>query len=135
MIEWNERRMATGEPTIDDQHKELIRMIGEMHKAAAEGKGRAQAARFLDFLAEYVAKHFAYEERAFRLCRCPFAQQNKAAHAEFVQTFKGLRQKAIQQGVTLPVFLEIQKLASNWLQVHICNVDTRIRESLAAKAE
>jgi hemerythrin len=124
--------MACGEPVVDKQHRELIRMINQMHEAAAEGKGRKQAVEFLAFLGDYVVRHFAYEEGAMARCRCPAAEKNKAAHKAFLAKFADIDARARAEGVTLPLFIDIQTWCSDWLQAHICSVDVQLRDSLPA---
>jgi hemerythrin len=130
MVVWNEKRMATGEATIDAQHQELFRMINQMHEAAAEGKGRQQAGEFLKFLDEYMHKHLSYEEGRMDRCKCPVADKNKAAHKVFLARFMELEARTRTDGMTLPLFIELQKFTGEWLSAHICAVDTQIRASL-----
>jgi hemerythrin len=126
MITWNEKRMATGEATIDAQHKELIRKIGQMQEAAKEGRGREEAMKVLDFLESYMVRHFMYEEGVMAQAKCPVAARNRKAHEEFIRTFQKLKAMAQAEGPSLVLFIEVQRFASGWLEMHICKVDHQL---------
>ena len=42
--------LATGNTTIDSEHKELIRMIGNLMDACSSGKGRTEMINTIRFL-------------------------------------------------------------------------------------
>jgi hemerythrin len=55
---WTEA-LAVGHGLIDAQHKELFSRYNTLLQACREGRGREAIAPALEFLAEYVVKHFA----------------------------------------------------------------------------
>lgn len=55
---WTES-LAVGHGLIDVQHRELFQRYNSLLQACKEGHGREELEPALDFLAEYVTKHFA----------------------------------------------------------------------------
>jgi len=118
--------MATGVNEVDNQHKELFRQLALLSDAMKSGQGRAKIEEILDFLGDYVVRHFAAEEKQMDEMACPAAEANKRAHAEFCATFKALRQRFDQEGAQTTLVLEISNTLSNWLVEHIAKIDTQL---------
>lgn len=97
MITWDDS-MSTGLPNIDAQHKEIIEKYNELDEALAQGSGRARtvAGELLDFLQFYSAWHFEREEKCMEEYKCPAAEANKQAHAEFTVIFGQLYEECGQ---------------------------------------
>ena len=45
-FEWNDR-LSVGVKSIDDQHKELVRMVNQLAEAMAKGQGKDVLGKFL----------------------------------------------------------------------------------------
>lgn len=131
-IAWNERLMSTGVADIDGQHKELIDKLNRLFSVLESGAPDAEVKSMLKFLGEYTAWHFGAEENCFAKHQCPAAAANKAAHASFLQIFKGISDKVESAGVTNALALETQQAVSDWVRNHIVKIDTRLRPCVAA---
>jgi len=127
LIQWDPVRMSSGEPSIDQQHQELIGMINRLHKACLAGTGKEELRQMMGFLGDYVHKHFAHEEGLMEQKSCPTKEKNKVAHAKFLSNFTELVAKFEAQGPTTPVLLELRNLVGGWLTNHICSIDTKLR--------
>lgn len=127
MPTWNES-LRCGVIEVDNQHKELFRKIDGLQHAMSQGKGRQEIARLLDFLSDYVVRHFAAEERQMDSLQCPVAEANKLAHAEFLEVFKSLQRRFEEAGATPSLVLEIKDTLSRWLVDHISRIDTKLNE-------
>lgn len=119
--------MATGEETVDCQHRKLIDMINDLDRACAEGHGRAEVDKALDFLASYVIDHFAYEEKQFDARRCPRAEENRQAHRQLVEQYTKWREQYDASGASLAMVGELVQFLRDWLVSHICGTDTSLR--------
>lgn len=126
-LTWDERRMSTGVPEIDAQHRELIRQLNRLFEMMHAGKGGAELQELLDFCAKYAITHFAHEEGCMHLHRCPAATANRNAHAQFNRVFADFRKRLQQEGPTLTLTLQVQKQLSDWLSSHIIGTDTQLR--------
>jgi len=130
-IAWNERLMSTGDPEIDDQHRKLIDKLNGLFAALESGAPDAEVKSMLKFVGEYTSWHFGAEESCMAKHQCPAAAANKAAHAQFLQTFKGIADKVESAGVTNALALETQQAVSDWVRNHIIKTDTQLRPCLA----
>ncbi len=61
-IEWNDTTYSVGVRQFDDEHKELVRLINELHAAMKSGRGRDVMGPTLNSLTRYVKLHFSREE-------------------------------------------------------------------------
>ncbi len=127
VIQWNDAAMATHVPTIDQQHKRLIDLINAVHDTVQKGRGGDELMRQLTFLGEYAQDHFAHEETIMETHRCPVAGKNKEAHARFLRDYQELVQKAHSDGPTPELAVAVKKLLGDWLNSHICKIDTNLR--------
>ena len=59
-LEWHDH-YALGDPQLDDDHKELLRIMEELRGAVAE-VGRTRCADLLELLMDRAAEHFGKEE-------------------------------------------------------------------------
>ncbi len=124
---WDAATMTTGLATVDRQHQELFQQVGRLHEAMTQGRGRNEVAKVLDFLGNYVAQHFAQEERSMKEFQCPAAATNAMAHAQFLAKFKALREQFERQGGSAAVVLSIHKTLTDWLVQHIQTVDVKLK--------
>ena len=128
-IQWKDD-LATGIAEVDNQHKELIKRINSLYKAATEGKGQAESERVLNFLQDYVVTHFGTEEKHMQKANYPKLEQHKQEHAEFVGKFKQLRQDIKEKGYTPNVMVGINQLLGKWLINHIRKTDKEMANLL-----
>jgi hemerythrin-like metal-binding protein len=134
LIQWNESRMATGVGSIDDQHRELIKMINKLHRACLEGAGKEELRGMMGFLGEYVGTHFRHEEQLMEQHRCPSRNANRTAHRKFLENFAHLNQQFEAHGPTTSLLLDLRSLVGDWLTTHICSVDTKLRQCPSARS-
>lgn len=127
-LRWDPRSMSTGVQEIDEQHQELIQHLNEFFRLMSMGRGSVGLEEFMDFLSQYAAYHFRHEEGCMYELECPAAAANKQAHAQFIQLFKGYRNRLVTEGPTTALVIEVQQKVSEWIRNHIVRTDTRLRE-------
>ncbi len=127
VIQWDQARMTTSVQSIDQQHQRLIDLINAVHETVQKKRGGDELMRQLNYLGEYAQDHFAHEEGIMTTHRCPVAAQNKEAHARFLRDYQALVQAAHQHGPTAELAQDVKKLLGDWLNSHICKVDTNLR--------
>jgi hemerythrin len=125
---WDES-MGTGDDRVDGQHRELIRQMNLLMLAMTRGEGTAQIDSLLQFLVAYAGDHFRYEEDCMNRSRCPVAQTNALAHAQFVEKLVAFRQQLAAQphGETV-LTIQVMRELSTWLMGHIRRIDTQLRK-------
>lgn len=124
-IAWRES-LSIGVPEIDNQHKQLLSHFDQLLKACESGKGLEELKRLLNFLDEYVIKHFKDEESIQRLRNYPGYDAHKREHASFVERLKVLKQEISEEGIALHHLMETNNLLLKWLLHHISTVDVQL---------
>ena len=108
-------------PQIDDQHKELVRMINDLYASIKDNTSSDAVDKTLNKLMQYVEVHFATEERAMQ-------DRHYRALDSHIQQHDDLRAKVLDlkkeqlQGREIATF-ELLNFLTDWLKNHIANCD------------
>jgi hemerythrin len=124
MIEWDER-YSVGIQTIDDQHRELLRLINIFYLSCA-GEGESAKASFkllVRGLINYIKYHFAAEEQLLERIKYPDISAHKRQHKEFTRyilekTENFERGKALSLG-------NFARYIRDWMITHITLIDKK----------
>jgi hemerythrin len=111
--------LETGIPKIDEQHKELFRQADIL-------VDRNQANRVestLNFLKDYVNKHFSDEETYHRSTHYPKAEAHRKLHVEFTAALKKQLEDYNKSTNKPAMVLTINSIVINWLKEHIMRHD------------
>ncbi len=111
-IAWNDS-MSTGIAELDNQHKELIKMLNSLSEAMRSGNGNDEIEKILVFAGEYAQKHFECEEQYFVEYNCLASPQNKGGHEYFLTRFTELVGDFRQQGGSFALVMKIYNELSN----------------------
>lgn len=122
LLEWD-NKFAIGISKIDDQHKELFQCINNLLTTMREGKGRAEVVKTLDFLEEYVIKHFNEEEELQKINDYPKYKIQHEQHEEFKNELIDLRKTFETTGVSALFVINMQQKMSKWWMNHIRDLD------------
>ena len=129
-IQWDEAIHGTHYESVDDQHKRLFDMIGELLSAKDEKPQKVR--EMMEFLGKYVIEHFQEEEKLMEATNCPAAAENKQAHAKFIEKFKELVQLFEEEGYSNKFAMKLRTSVLMWLSGHIATIDTQLRASKKA---
>ena len=77
--------LSVGIELLDNQHKEWIERAEELFDAGKKNQAREYIGEMLDFLEAYTKKHFRDEEKYMREIRYPEYEEQRKAHAAFVE--------------------------------------------------
>jgi len=66
--------------------------------------------------------------------KCPMAEKNKEAHAQFLKEFTALVARFDKEGPSLAFVMEIQKKVIDWLRSHIRGCDAQLKQCATKKA-
>ncbi len=121
-IEWTED-LAVGSREIDDQHKELFKMINQMLEACNQGKGKEVLNELLGFLEKYVVTHFDTEENLMKRYNYPDYLNHTIHHEQFIQSFQELKNEMATTGPGTHIVIMTNRIVVGWLNSHIRNVD------------
>ncbi|NMC84006.1 MAG: hypothetical protein GYA58_01850 [Anaerolineaceae bacterium] len=132
MINW-EPNMSTGDDHTDAQHRALIEKFNELSEVFSgtnQAEMRRAAAELLDFLQFYAAWHFEQEEILMEQKRCPLAETNKAAHADFLQRFGDFYTRWQLTNMDINLARATYQSLADWIVNHILTIDVHLRDCL-----
>lgn len=121
-LNWD-NNLLTGVQSIDNQHKELFNRIDKLLEAMKEGKAKNEITKTLDFLEEYVIKHFSEEEMIQKKNDYPKYDTQHKEHEEFKSELRKLRGTFESSGTSALLVLNVQKEMTNWWKKHISSLD------------
>lgn len=116
-LAWSED-LATGVPSIDQQHQALFGCVGELERAAAE---RTMLSTFhaMEQLNRYAREHFAEEERLMRLHSYPQIDEHMEEHRQFTHRLFELRRVYLDHDIST----ELIAMLRTWLEEHVLQTD------------
>ena len=116
---WNSS-YETGIASVDEQHKELFRQVEVLLDPSQSDRAEAT----LNFLGQYVVKHFSHEEMLQAKSRYPKAAEHKKLHTDLIATYKGLRADMEKNpGKQSLHVMKISRILMQWLAEHIKGAD------------
>ncbi len=120
LFEWDEN-YSVQNIEFDSQHKELIKLINELHNAMQEKKGKQVLEKILEGLIDYTNIHFSTEEMVMMLYGYPDYDKHTQVHNQFVKQVMEFY-KDFQAGKVF-VDLRIINFLKNWILKHILDMD------------
>ena len=118
---WDNAYSVGFEP-IDDQHKELVKMVNELFEGCKQG-GPAAAKAFLQTVnraAVYAREHFSNEDKYMEQAAFPKLREHRKEHDDFLNTVMQLIQDFKAEKIE-PV--ELARFLKKWLLTHIAESD------------
>ena len=118
--------LATGNPVIDDQHKEIFRRAGILLDKIKAGKvAEAEIKETVAFLSDYVVEHFGSEEVLQKVYGYPAFEAHKEKHDRFITEFFLLKEK-YEVGWAPDMAAQLGRLVVGWLMEHIEKEDKAV---------
>ena len=121
LLTWS-AQYSVGVSAFDEEHKQLMTFINELHDAMKAGRGREVVGGTLDRLIGYTKSHFAHEERLFAQTGYPMAAGHKRAHDELTERVMEIHRKYMS-GKTMALSVEVMNFLKAWLVEHIEGTD------------
>ena len=116
---------------IDNQHKEFISIINDLHEAIKTGTSDDVLGRILSKLNEYAIIHFVTEERLMKKYGYHDLVNHKKEHNVFKKHISDLNKKSLSnQPVSAGT---VVKFIKNWLTKHIKMSDMKYASFLKDK--
>jgi|WetSurMetagenome_2_1015567.scaffolds.fasta_scaffold273917_2 hemerythrin len=127
IITWN-KSFETGNPVVDGQHKNLFKMINDLHSGIEEGSASYFLTEIIEKLSNYITIHFNTEEDLMLNNFYPGYKDHKKAHTELKEQADKLIKLFLLKKVDLTA--TISQFLSDWLQNHIKDTDIKFIEWL-----
>lgn len=130
LIEWNDE-LSVGIRSLDNQHKELIRLINELNEAMRVGKGQDLMGKVLTSLVDYTKMHFSEEEKLLQTHKYAGYAAQKTEHDKLTKQVLELKTKLDSKQALITV--EVMGFLKDWLQNHIKGLDKKYSAYLTEK--
>jgi hemerythrin-like metal-binding protein len=114
-------KLEIGIDQIDEQHKELVKMVNELHRAMKMKMGAKEAGQILTRLADYTVYHFANEETLFEQHQYPDRVAHKEYHDRLVAQVLEFKQEFEEGRAALS--MDLMQFLTDWLRDHIMKTD------------
>jgi hemerythrin len=118
-LAWKEE-FSVGGALMDDDHRQLLEIIGRLHEALSCGAERGVPLTICDELIVHTLEHFEHEERWFDNLRYPRAAEHRRMHDKLKQRIVDYRAQLCAEP---PPALEQFELFTDWLAHHISGED------------
>ncbi|OUP10601.1 bacteriohemerythrin [Anaeromassilibacillus sp. An200] len=93
--------LLTGNALIDTEHRQLFQAINQLTEDCEKGKGRDSLKQTAGFLVNYVAKHFADEERLQTTSKYPGYPTHKQFHESYKEKLSAAVGEIEKNGPTI----------------------------------
>ncbi|NOZ91806.1 bacteriohemerythrin [bacterium 3DAC] len=132
-IKWSDS-LSVGHPTIDSQHKELVRRIAKLIELINSGSiTNEQMVDVLGFIADYTDEHFSTEEKMMIQTDYPEYEAHRQQHLWFMNEVNELIKEYMINGVSEKLLADIQRVLIDWLVGHITGTDKKLGAYLMEK--
>ncbi|MCL2008223.1 MAG: hemerythrin family protein [Treponema sp.] len=125
MYEWDSA-LETGNEKIDSQHKQLIAALNDLIEAFAQGKGKDEITKTMEFISTYAIMHFSMEEELMVESEYSEYKNHKRYHDEFKVVLGSLIERLVDEGPTEGLIDIVISTIRDWLINHIKGDDFRM---------
>lgn len=125
LLQWTPD-LETGIEVIDNQHRQLVMLINELHEARVNDDIN-KVAEVLEGVIDYTEFHFAFEEQMMKDAGYEFVLGHKRVHELFVRRVLEYYER-FKKGE--PIADQLESLLSRWLIGHIKREDMAYVETV-----
>lgn len=125
MLKWNDDFLV-GLEKIDNEHKMIFNSINNLLLEIENGKSKEEISKALDFIEDYIARHFKEEENML-------INRNKKAykiqyeqHEMYKKEIVKLRHDFQKNGIKYVLAVETQRIIGIWCSNHILKIDKEL---------
>jgi len=115
--------MEIGILKIDNQHKELVSRLNTVSSMGAKSISKEETVKTINFLSDYVVKHFYDEEVMQKQSGYPKFDWHKEQHNQFINDFQHLRNEFMKNGASAKFTLTLSNSVIDWIVRHIKFMD------------
>jgi len=127
LLQWKPS-YALGIPSVDTEHRELIRVINAVYGQLENDHDPDQVQAVLGDIHAQIAAHFALEERIMRAANYSEFVQHKDSHEELLDQIRDLMDSYAVDPETGKELL--QSRLADWFGVHFATFDARLHLNL-----
>ena len=124
-IAWDDR-LKLGHSQVDEQHKRLFDLVGELVNQCLCGTNVEKLKETLNFLVDYTVRHFYDEESLQVEYNFPEYANHKKMHEAFKVTVGELVRRFEENASSEELSNDVNKIVVRWLVSHIQMEDKKI---------
>lgn len=117
-------QLSVGQNAIDNEHKQLLAIVNDLHRALTEGHEKEIFAGIPERLMHYTRVHFAREEAMLFRCGYPQATEHKQEHEAMLHWVEHEAAK-FRSGDAGAVSNKTLAYLRDWFYDHIGRIDQR----------
>lgn len=127
VVKWNDAKMSIGIDFIDDEHKQLLKIINDLATSIHNKCQRDDIVEILDRLIDYTSYHFSTEEKYFEKFNYENSVEHKEQHQIFLDKFRKIKSEINLEDDLCSVILseEVFLYLIQWLLHHIAGSDKK----------
>jgi hemerythrin len=111
--------METGVEKIDTQHHELVNRINNLVAIGEKAASKEETQKTIEYLEEYVVKHFSDEEEIQVNSKYPKYPEHKIKHASYIDDIVKLKNEFAQNGNSMDFAMKLNSSLITWIVKHI----------------
>jgi methyl-accepting chemotaxis protein len=123
--------LQIGIRTIDEQHRQLVGIINELHRAMKQRRTKTDTTTILNRLVDYTVYHFGTEEKLFATHGYPENDAHRDIHRKLVGQVGDFKTRFASGDAS--VAIELMGFLKDWLVNHINVTDRRYVPFLKSK--
>jgi hemerythrin len=127
LIQWKPE-FSVGSAAVDHEHRELIKLINDVHAAIGSGAHRDRLASGLGEIYAQIAAHFALEEKMMRDARYADFGPHKADHESLLDQLADIIDN-VEMGRKLDD-RELSSRLNRWFTAHFSTHDAKLHRRL-----
>ena len=116
---------------LDEQHRQILEMINELHRRVANGASQEELERLLDAIVQHIRDHFESEEKTLQEHDYPELEEHRQIHARLTRQILDY-QKRVKQEKNI-ISYDLLAFLKDWLTKHICLIDKKYASFLREK--
>ena len=134
-VTWNygfawDDNLSTQNEEVDYQHKTLFKLVSDVLESNQKGDSKEKISERLNFLSNYVAEHFEYEEKLMRQSGFAGYTEHQEMHKAFIKTAISLIDDFHAKGASDDMAEKVDTVVITWLIEHIRAEDIKIAEHI-----
>jgi len=128
LIEWRDE-FSIGIPSVDYEHKGMIRMINQLHEEMSARPSRDTVADFLGEIHSLISAHFALEEKEMREMGYDAFDDHKDDHEQLLDEIREIME-TFAADETEDFAEDLGRRLESWFTEHFRTKDARLHRFL-----
>lgn len=129
LIEWKDE-FEIGIPSVDFEHRELIRLINYLHASLADKPSHNAVTDILGEIFARISAHFALEEREMREMKYDQYEDHKASHEALLDGIRDIMDE-VEADDASRYEDDLSERLEHWFTAHFSTLDARLHRFLA----